>query len=81
MNSESKGDGSQVENLTGDVQRLADSIEGLRRDVRWSASLIAAAHLVAVDAARSEVYATLMDEQLLETAVRLAKYMTDKMDA
>lgn len=53
------------------IALLVREIAALREDLRQSAALVAAAQLVAVDAARSEVYARLMDEQLSETTSRL----------
>lgn len=66
--------------LKTEIERLGTTIDELRAEMRWATGMVAAAHLVAVDAARSrEVFATLMDENLVETAERLVRLMGDRM--
>jgi hypothetical protein len=60
-----------AEQLLAELRQLNQTIASFRDDVRLGASTIAAAQLIAVDAARSEVFAVLMDDQLAEVALRL----------
>ncbi len=62
----------QAEALIAELRQLNRSIGGLQAEVRRAAAIIAAGSLVAVDASRSEVFAHLMDESLIDLADRLA---------
>lgn len=61
--------------LLAELKTLNASIAGLKDEIGRAASLVAASQLIAVDASRSEVYATLMDDHLVETARRLVTIM------
>lgn len=61
-----------AEALIAELRQLNKSVSGLQSEVRRAAAIVAAGSLVAVDAARSEVFAHLMDESLVELADRLA---------
>lgn len=62
--------------LLAELRTISQSLQGLRAEIRTAASTVAAGQLIAVDASRSEVYATLLDEQLVETATRIATLLT-----
>lgn len=61
--------------LLVEIRNLTQAIRDLQGEVRRSACMVASAQLIAVDASRSEVYATLMDDSLLETTERLTKHL------
>ncbi len=61
--------------LLAEIRNLTQAIRDLQGEVRRSACMVASAQLIAVDASRSEVYATLMDDSLLETTDRLTKHL------
>ncbi|GFZ98094.1 hypothetical protein [Elstera cyanobacteriorum] len=61
--------------LLAEIRNLTQAIRDLQGEVRRSACMVASAQLIAVDASRSEVYATLMDDSLLETTERLTKHL------
>lgn len=61
--------------LLAEIRNLTQAIRDLQGKIRRSACMVASAQLIAVDASRSEVYATLMDDSLLETTERLTKHL------
>ncbi len=64
--------------ILSEIRNLTQAIQDLQAEVRRSACMVASAQLIAVDASRSEVYATLMDDSLLETTERLSKLLSPK---
>lgn len=64
--------------LLDEMKALNANISGLRVDLLKAASMIASAHLTATDASRSEVFAHLMDDHLIEIAQRLAAMISAK---
>ncbi len=66
--------------LLAELRSITDSLHGLRAEIRTAASAVAAGQLIAVDASRSEVYATLLDDQLVETATRIAALLSNAKD-
>lgn len=57
--------------MLAEMQSLNRNLTALTTEMSRAATMVAAAQLIAVDAARSEVYATLMDDQLIDVARKL----------
>jgi|GEM_PF-3107495 len=57
--------------MLAEMQALNRNLTALTGEMSRAATMVAAAQLIAVDAARSEVYATLMDDQLVDVARKL----------
>lgn len=57
--------------MLAEMQALNRNLTALTTEMSRAATMVAAAQLIAVDAARSEVYATLMDDQLVDVARKL----------
>lgn len=62
--------------LLDELKTLNANLVGLRSDVLQAASMVAAAQLTATDASRSEVFAHLMDDHLIEIARKLAEMIS-----
>ncbi|MDX2103221.1 MAG: hypothetical protein EAZ99_17975 [Alphaproteobacteria bacterium] len=62
-----------AEELMQELRTLNANLVDLKQTIERSAGLVAASQLIATDAARSEVFATQLDEHLVEVGAKLVR--------
>jgi hypothetical protein len=65
-----------AEALLHELKALNANLAAFKSSMMTAAGLVAAAQLIATDASRSEVFATQLDDQVVEVGARLVKMAT-----